>query len=61
MTQSEKGREFRALHERDRAFIIPNPWDVGTARLLAHLGFEARYDQCRLCLLCRETGQHDWA
>jgi len=41
MTQSEKGREFRALHERDRAFIIPNPWDVGTARLLAHLGFEA--------------------
>jgi 2-methylisocitrate lyase-like PEP mutase family enzyme len=41
MTQSEKGREFRALHERDRAFIIPNPWDAGTARLLAHLGFEA--------------------
>ena len=41
LTQSEKGREFRALHERDRAFIIPNPWDVGTARLLAHLGFEA--------------------
>src|SRR5438552_5098927 len=40
-TQAEKGRIFRALHERDRAFIIPNPWDVGTARLLAHLGFEA--------------------
>jgi 2-methylisocitrate lyase-like PEP mutase family enzyme len=40
-TQAEKGRAFRALHERDRAFIIPNPWDVGTARLLAHLGFEA--------------------
>lgn len=39
--QSEKGRDFRALHERDRAFIIPNPWDAGTARLLAHLGFEA--------------------
>lgn len=29
------------LHDRDRAFIIPNPWDVGTARLLAQLGFEA--------------------
>jgi 2-methylisocitrate lyase-like PEP mutase family enzyme len=29
------------VHERDRAFIIPNPWDVDTARLLAHLGFEA--------------------
>jgi 2-methylisocitrate lyase-like PEP mutase family enzyme len=41
LTQAEKGRAFRALHERDRAFIIPNPWDVGTARLLAHLGFEA--------------------
>ena len=41
MTQSEKGRVFRALHEADGAFIIPNPWDVGTARLLAHLGFKA--------------------
>jgi 2-methylisocitrate lyase-like PEP mutase family enzyme len=40
-TQAEKGRAFRALHERDGAFIIPNPWDAGTARLLAHLGFEA--------------------
>ena len=41
LTQAEKGRIFRALHERDNAFIIPNPWDLGTARLLAHLGFEA--------------------
>ena len=41
LTQAEKGRAFRALHERDHAFIIPNPWDIGTARLLAHLGFEA--------------------
>src|SRR5579864_1217156 len=40
-TQAERGRAFRALHERSSAFIIPNPWDVGTARLLAHLGFEA--------------------
>lgn len=40
-TQTEKGRLFRTLHERRQAFIIPNPWDVGTARLLAHLGFEA--------------------
>lgn len=39
--QAEKGIIFRALHERDGAFIIPNPWDIGTARLLAHLGFEA--------------------
>jgi 2-methylisocitrate lyase-like PEP mutase family enzyme len=41
LTQVEKGQIFRALHQRDRAFIIPNPWDIGTARLLAHLGFEA--------------------
>jgi 2-methylisocitrate lyase-like PEP mutase family enzyme len=40
-TQEEKGSIFRALHQRESAFIIPNPWDVGTARLLAHLGFEA--------------------
>ncbi len=40
-TQAEKGSFFRALHQRDRAFIIPNPWDGGTARLLARLGFEA--------------------
>ena len=32
---------FRSLHERESAFIIPNPWDRGGARLLAHLGFEA--------------------
>ena len=41
MTQAEKGRSFRALHERNEAFIIPNPWDAGTARILEHLGFEA--------------------
>lgn len=41
LTQETKGRLFRSLHERDSAFIIPNPWDAGTARLLAHLGFEA--------------------
>ena len=40
-TQAEKGHAFRALHEREGAFIIPNPWDPGTAKLLAHLGFEA--------------------
>jgi 2-methylisocitrate lyase-like PEP mutase family enzyme len=40
-TLAEKGRIFRSLHERPTAFIIPNPWDAGSARLLAHLGFEA--------------------
>ncbi len=40
-TQTEKAKAFRALHERKQAFIIPNPWDIGTARMLQHLGFEA--------------------
>ena len=40
-SQAQKGKCFRELHQRDRAFIIPNPWDVGTARLLAYFGFEA--------------------
>jgi 2-methylisocitrate lyase-like PEP mutase family enzyme len=32
---------FRALHEREQLFVMPNPWDVGSARLLASCGFEA--------------------
>lgn len=40
-TQSEKANTFRVLHQRDHAFIIPNPWDIGSARLLQNLGFEA--------------------
>lgn len=38
-TQQDKAAAFRRLHES--AFIIPNPWDVGTARILAALGFKA--------------------
>lgn len=40
-TKANKAEQFRALHQRDGAFIIPNPWDVGSARLLERLGFEA--------------------
>ena len=40
-TQVEKARAFRALHERSGAFIIPNPWDAGSAKILTALGFEA--------------------
>ncbi len=36
-----KGRMFRTLHEQEGAFIIPNPWDIGSARILAALGFKA--------------------
>jgi 2-methylisocitrate lyase-like PEP mutase family enzyme len=39
-TQTEKGERFRALHEGD-PFLIPNPWDAGSAKVLAGLGFEA--------------------
>ena len=40
-TQNEKAARFRALHDGPGAFVIPNPWDVGSARLLAGLGFQA--------------------
>ena len=40
-SQLEKAKLFQALHERPGAFIIPNPWDAGTAKLLAAMGFEA--------------------
>jgi 2-methylisocitrate lyase-like PEP mutase family enzyme len=40
-TQEEKGQRFRELHARPGAFVIPNPWDAGTARILEALGFEA--------------------
>jgi 2-methylisocitrate lyase-like PEP mutase family enzyme len=40
-SRSDKASAFRALHERPGAFVIPNPYDVGTARILAGLGFEA--------------------
>jgi 2-methylisocitrate lyase-like PEP mutase family enzyme len=39
--QQQRAEAFRALHQRDGAFVLPNPWDAGTARLLAHLGFAA--------------------
>ncbi|MBI6681576.1 isocitrate lyase/PEP mutase family protein [Pseudomonas viridiflava] len=36
-----KAQTFKALHERDGAFVMPNPWDAGSAKLLASMGFEA--------------------
>jgi methylisocitrate lyase len=41
MSPDDRRARFRALHERDRLFVMPNPWDVGSARLLEHAGFEA--------------------
>jgi 2-methylisocitrate lyase-like PEP mutase family enzyme len=41
LSQSEKAHRFRELHEQPGTFVIPNPWDVGSARVLAGLGFRA--------------------
>jgi len=41
VNQHEKAERFRALHDGPGAFVIPNPWDVGSARILAGLGFQA--------------------
>ena len=41
MTQADKARAFQALHQRDKLFVIPNPWDGASAKLLASQGFEA--------------------
>lgn len=41
MDQAAKGRAFRALHERPKLFVIPNPWDAASAKILASMGFEA--------------------
>ncbi|WP_085908985.1 isocitrate lyase/PEP mutase family protein [Kiloniella majae] len=40
-TQEEKYQTFKRLHERPGAFVIPNPWNAGTAKILTSLGFEA--------------------
>ena len=39
--QTLRAQAFKALHEREGAFVIPNPWDAGSAKMLASLGFEA--------------------
>ena len=41
LSQKEKGVRFRTLHEGPGLFVIPNPWDAVSARLLAGLGFKA--------------------
>lgn len=40
-TQNEKAQSFRALHEGAETFVIPNPWDTISARILAGMGFQA--------------------
>ncbi len=40
-SNADKGAAFKALHERSGLLLLPNPWDAGSAKLLASLGFEA--------------------
>src|ERR1700726_2390591 len=41
VSQAEKARQFLSLHRKGEPLLLPNPWDLGSARLLASLGFQA--------------------
>jgi 2-methylisocitrate lyase-like PEP mutase family enzyme len=58
ITQTEKAARFRALHQGPGAFVIPNPWDAGSARILAGLGFQAlaTSSAASACALGRKDG-----
>jgi 2-methylisocitrate lyase-like PEP mutase family enzyme len=56
-TQSDKAARFRALHQATGAFVIPNPWDAGSARVLTGLGFEALATSSGAC--AGTLGRHD--
>jgi 2-methylisocitrate lyase-like PEP mutase family enzyme len=47
--QSEKAKDFAALHRAPEGFILPNPWDVGSARIMAHHGFKALATSSAAC------------
>src|SRR5262249_5866361 len=55
---NERAARFRTLHDRPGIFIIPNPWDVGSARILAGLGFQAlaTSSAASACALGRRDG-----
>ena|SRR5579864_1263601 len=59
VTQKEKAARFRALHNGPGAFVIPNPWDIGSARILAGLGFQAlaTSSAASACALGRRDGR----
>ena len=57
--QNEKAARFRALHNGPGVFVIPNPWDVGSARILAGVGFQAlaTSSAASACALGRRDGK----
>lgn len=58
ITQKEKAARFRALHDRPGVFVVPNPWDVASARILAGFGFEAlaTSSAAAACVVGRKDG-----
>jgi 2-methylisocitrate lyase-like PEP mutase family enzyme len=54
--QNEKAARFRALHDGPGAFVIPNPWDAGSARILAGVGFQALATSSAASALGRRDG-----
>jgi len=59
VTQNEKAARFLALHDGPGSFVIPNPWDAGSARILAGLGFQAlaTSSAASACALGRRDGE----
>jgi 2-methylisocitrate lyase-like PEP mutase family enzyme len=59
IAENEKAIRFRALHDGPGAFVIPNPWDAGSARILAGLGFRAlaTSSAAAACALGRKDGE----
>ncbi len=60
-TQGEKAERFKALHERGGAFVIPNPWDAGSARYLRRLGFKALATTSSGFSFSKALPDTDWA
>ncbi len=58
VSQAGKGARFRALHEEMTIFVMPNPWDVGSARVLAGLGFQALATSS--CAAAAAMGRRDY-
>ena len=59
MVTEEKADRFRALHSGPGAFVIPNPWDVGSARVLAGLGFQALATSSAAAAMALGRKDHD--
>src|SRR4051812_17134908 len=59
VSQQQKAERFRQLHNGPETFVIPNPWDAGSASMLAGLGFAAlaTSSAAAACTMGRKDGQ----